>query len=223
MLASGFVALLVAPFVASWLAQAEPAPPENEAPAAPAAPAAALEPPSPRPNTVGVHARFAYRTDDDGAVAPRGGFSLGATFERRYANVGHRLGLGLDVDLFFDRFSGDAALVGYPPRELTQNSFVVLQTLSTIGLPLRAWVGAGGGVTVAYASGGVSSDMTFSHAELEPVARGAIGVDLPVAPHSAVVVRFDYTHPLTRPTLAGFANSPFGDFVDVGLGFQYRF
>ena len=59
--------------------------------------------------------------------------------------------------------------------------------------------------------------------EVQPVARGAAGVDLPCAPRSAIVVRVDYTHPLTRPTFAGMSESPFGDLIDVGVGYQYRF
>jgi hypothetical protein len=216
-------ASLPAAALAFWLAQAEPAPPEPVAPPSPAAPAALLEPPPARASAVGVHARFAYRPEDDGAVAPRGGFSLGATFERRYATVGKRLGLGLDVDFFFDRFGSQAESISLTPHLLTQTSFVALQTLSTDVATVRLWVGGGGGLTIAYASSALANGMGATTSEVQPVARAAAGADLPVAPRSAVVVRVDYTHPLTRPTFAGFAGSPFGDLVDVGLGFQYRF
>jgi len=37
------------------------------------------------------------------------------------------------------------------------------------------------------------------------------------------VARVDYTHPLTRPTFAGMSESPFGDLIDLGVGYQYRF
>jgi hypothetical protein len=50
-----------------------------------------------------------------------------------------------------------------------------------------------------------------------------VGLDVTVAPQMAVVVRADFTHPLSRPTFGGFASSPFGDLFDVGAGFLYRF
>jgi len=249
MSASFVAARLVAPVLASWLAQAEPAPiapqdpgtteaapgeaapaepaeaapSESAAPPSPASPTVLLEPPPPRPSAVGVHARFAYRPEDDGAVAPRGGFSLGATFERRYATVGARLGLGIGVELFFDRFGSEAESGTLMPHLLTQTSFVALQTLSVDVATARLWVGGGGGVTIAYASGAATNGAGTTSTEVQPVARGAAGVDLPFAPHSAIVARVDYTHPLTRPTFAGLSESPFGDLVDVGVGYQYRF
>jgi len=254
MSASFVAARLLAPVLASWLAQAEPASatpqepatadgapaapaeaataepappteaaPSEAAPPSPASPTTLLEPPSPRPSAVGVHARFAYRPEDDGAVAPRGGFSLGATFERRYATVGARLGLGIGVEFFFDRFGNEAETGTLMPHLLTQTSFVALQTLSTDVATARLWVGGGGGVTIAYASGAATNGVGTTSTEVQPVARGAAGVDLPFAPHSAIVARVDYTHPLTRPTFAGLSESPFGDLIDLGVGYQYRF
>jgi len=251
MSASLVAARLIAPVLASWLAQAEPAPAEPQQPAtadgapaevapaqaapaepapaepapppSPASPTALLEPPPPRPSAVGVHARFAYRPEDDGAVASRGGFSVGGTFERRYATVGARLGLGIGVEFFYDHFGYSGDSVTLMSHLLTQTSFVALQTLSTDVATARLWVGGGGGVTIAYASGAATNGVGTTSTEVQPVARGAAGVDLPCAPRSAIVVRVDYTHPLTRPTFAGMSESPFGDLIDVGVGYQYRF
>ena len=209
--------------VPAELAPAEPAPAEPVAPPSPAAPTALLEPPPARPSAVGVHARFAYRPEDDGAVAPRGGFSVGGTFERRYATVGARLGLGIGVEFFYDHFGYSGDSVTLMSHLLTQTSFVALQTLSTDVATARLWVGGGAGVTIAYASGAATNGVGTTSTEVQPVARGAAGVDLPFAPHSAIVARVDYTHPLTRPTFAGQSESPFGDLVDVGVGYQYRF
>jgi hypothetical protein len=249
MSASLVAARLIAPVLASWLAQAEPAPaappepaatdpaPAEAAPAAPAeaapadpvappspaAPATLFEPPPPHPSAVGVHARFAYRPEDDGAVASRGGFSVGGTFERRYATVGARLGLGVGVEFFYDHFGYSGDSVTLMTHLLTQTSFVALQTLSTDVATARLWVGGGAGVTIAYASGAATNGVGTTSTEVQPVARGAAGVDLPLAPRSAIVIRVDYTHPLTRPTFAGMSESPFGDLIDAGLGYQYRF
>jgi len=241
MSASLVAARLLAPVLASWLAQAEPAPAappepastdpapaeaapvEPVAPPSPAAPAVLLEPPASRPSAVGVHARFAYRPEDDGAVASRGGFSVGGTFERRYATVGARLGLGIGVEFFYDHFGYSGDTVTLMSHLLTQTSFVALQTLSTDVATARLWVGGGAGVTIAYASGAATNGVGTTSTEVQPVARGAAGVDLPFARRGAVVVRVDYTHPLTRPTFAGSSESPFGDLIDVGVGYQYRF
>lgn len=252
MSASLVAARLIAPVLACWLAQAEPAPatsrdpatvdgapaapsepsetappaetaPSEPAPPSPASPTALLEPPPPRPSAVGVHARFAYRPEDDGAVAPRGGFSVGGTFERRYATVGARLGLGIGVEFFYDHFGYSGDSVTLMSHLLTQTSFVALQTLSTDIATARLWVGGGAGVTIAYASGAATNGVGTTSTEVQPVARGAAGVDLPFGLRSAVVVRADYTHPLTRPTFAGSSESPFGDLIDVGVGYQYRF
>ena len=225
-MSASVLAALFAPALATWLAQAEPAPPDPSDPGpppSPAAPAALLEAPPARSTTVGVHARFSYRPEDDGAVAPRSGFSVGGTFERRYATVGARLGLGLDLDFFFDRFGSEAESGTLMPHLLTQTSFVALQTFSTDVAAVRLWVAGGAGVTIAYASGAAVNGVGTTSTEVQPVARAAAGVDLPVAPRCAVVARVDYTHPLTRPTFAGASDSPFGDLVDVGIGFQYRF
>jgi hypothetical protein len=194
--------------VASWLAQAEPAPPEPTGNTAPT-PAAPSEVTPRRPlHAVAVHGRFAYRPNDSGSGVPSEGFSLGGTLERRYAEVGGVLGLGAGLDFFFDRFAGDqknitsGTQVALYAHELTQTSFVALQTASLEHLPVRPWVAAGAGIAVG--------------AGARPVARGAAGIELGLTRSTAIAVRADLTHPLANP-------GTYGDILDVGLGFLERF
>src|SRR5580765_3101658 len=107
-----------------WLAQAEPAPAEPTptpaaaapSPAEPAPPAAApgaAEPapdpaPARRPSSMSVAARYARRLGAESTtLAPTSGFSLGATYQRRYLLLAERVGLGVDADLYYDHFAAD--------------------------------------------------------------------------------------------------------------------
>jgi hypothetical protein len=199
--------------VASLLAQAEPAPSEEPAPSPPASSPAAPSPPDDltprRPlHAVAVHGRFAYRPNDSGSGVPAAGFSLGGTFERRYASLGDILGLGVGLDFFFDRFASDqknmtsGTQIVLNARELMQTSFVALQTVALERLPVRPWIAAGGGIAVGQST--------------RPVARGAAGVELGLTRATAIAVRADLTHPLSDP-------GAYGDILDVGLGFLERF
>jgi hypothetical protein len=224
---------LAAAFVSSWLAQAEPAPVEPVPPAAP------LVDPAPvtRRNSVAFAARLAQRLGADAkALGPLTGFSVGLTYQRQYLLVAERLGLGLDVDFFYDRFSSDFQTaqpiepgIASPPdaqRTLSQTSFAALQTLSFDAAPAVAWLGAGLGVTVASFSTLEPALQPGSLSALQPLSRVAFGVDVTVAPRTAVGLRADFTHPFTNPTLTTTRNEtyrPFGDLFDVGLGLLYRF
>jgi hypothetical protein len=214
-------------FVASWLAQAEPAPPEPAAPSPPAPPTAAAIELSP-PTSLAVHGRFAYRPGGSVGAAPAAGFSLGATFEHRYASPVSVLGLGVAIDFFYDHFSRDGTFIEAMPELLTQTSFVALQTVSAELGRVRPWLAGGVGLTFAYFSGtGLTDTGTpmpgVSASKLQPLVRGAVGLDVTIAPQMAIVVRGDLTHPLTHPTFGGFGSSPFGDLVDIGVGLLYRF
>jgi hypothetical protein len=212
-------------FVASLFAQAEQAPPE---PAAPAPPPVASAPASSPPTSLALHGRFAYRPGDSVGPAPAAGFSLGATFEHRYAVVGDLVGLGVGVDFFHDRFSRDGQYMSTTPELLLQTSFVALQTVSVALGRVRPWVAGGGGLSFAHFTGTGLTDTGMplpgvSDNELQPLVRAAAGLDIGLRADLAVVVRADYTHPLTRPTFGGFAYSPFGDLVDAGVGVLMRF
>jgi hypothetical protein len=203
--------------VLSWLAQAEPAPPEapppSPAPPTGAQPAPAAAEPSEltprRPlHAVAVHGRFAYRPNDSGSGVPAEGFSLGGTFERRYADLSGGLALGVGLDFFFDRFASDekrmtdGVSTALYARELTQTSFVALQTVALERLPVRPYVAAGAGVAVGFST--------------HPVARGAAGVEMGLSRSTALAVRADLTHALSNAGATG-------DILDVGLGFVERF
>jgi hypothetical protein len=199
MFVSGAASALV---VVSWLAQAELAPAEEPpAPSAPMAPPLEASPRRPL-HSVAVHGRFAYRPNDSGSNVPRAGFSLGGTFERRYADLGNVFGLGVGLDFFFDRFSSDGTHVSLMPNALTQTSFVALQTVALDRLPVRPWVAAGAGVAV--------------ESSVRPVARGAAGVELGLTRSTAIALRADLTH-----ALSGAGST--GDILDVGLGLLERF
>ena len=108
----------------------------------------------------------------------------------------------MGVDLFFDRFSSDGTHISLMPRELTQTSFVALQTFALDHLPVRPWVAAGAGIAVG--------------ASVRPVARGAAGVELGLTRSTAIAVRADLTHALSNPGATG-------DILDLGLGLLERF
>jgi hypothetical protein len=230
---------LAAALASCWLAQAEPAPPEPPPPPAaptPGDPSEPSEPPA-RPNSMSVAARFAYRLGTPGSsLAPAAGFSLGATYQRRYLTLADRLGLGVDVDFFYDHFAADVQTaqpinnaVASPPdaqRVISQTSFAALQTLSVDAAPVVLWVGAGAGVTVASLSTPEVALQPGALTAVQPLGRAAVGVDVTIAPRTAVGLRADFTHPLTHPTLTtttGETYRPFGDLFDVGLGLLYRF
>jgi hypothetical protein len=180
--------------VASWIAQAELAPPEPPSPpAAQAAPAPASPPATPAPaspptpdepprlhvNAVAVHGRFAARAAGPEAGVPREGFSLGGSFDHRYAGVGGVFGFGAGLDFFFDRFASGS----------TQNSFVALQTVVYERAAIRPWVAAGAGLAVATSA--------------RAVVRGALGLELPFSRATAIAVRADLTHALSGDPVFG--------------------
>jgi hypothetical protein len=231
-LAAAFVSL-----ASSWLAQAEPAPVEPAPAPAPAAAPAGDRGPATRRNSMAVAARLAQRLGADAkALGPVTGFSLGVTYQRRYLLVAERLGLGLDVDFFYDHFAADFQTaqpiepgIASPPdaqRTLSQTSFAALQTLSLDAAPAVAWIGAGVGFTVASFSTLEPALQPGSLTAVQPLSRAAFGVDVTIAPRTAVGLRADFTHPFTNPTLTttrGETYRPFGDLFDVGLGLLYRF
>jgi hypothetical protein len=185
--------------VAGLLAQAEPAPPEAD-PGAPAAAApstaSAVEEPARKPDSVAVYGRLATRPAGPDAGVSREGFSIGAAFERRWGGLsgghGGALGFGVGLDFFFDHFTGGG----------TQHSFVALQTVALERLPVRPYVAVGAGLAV------VSS--------ARPVARGVVGVELPLPRATAIAVRADLTHALS-------GDGALADLVDVGVGLVQRF
>jgi hypothetical protein len=223
---------------------AEPAPPEP--PPLAAAPPVRLVPPStdseeppPAKNAVAVLGRFAYRLGSEGSsVGPRAGYAIGGWFERRYARLTRVLELGVVADFSYDHFAmGVQGSQMVAPgveqtyaadRVLTQTSFAALQSaaVALAGRAVRLWGAGGAGLTIAYFS---SPELVFrpgNTTAVQPLARAAGGLDVRVTNDGAVTLRADYAHPFTRPTFTsetGQSYSLFGDLLEVGLGFLYRF
>jgi hypothetical protein len=223
--------------IASWLAQAaDPAraPPEPPGPPEPRAPVDhAIPDPA---NALGVEARFAYRLATEGpGLGPNAGFSLGASYERRYGTVAG-LALGAAVDLYYDQFTtGVVGSTMVEPgveqtfngeRLLSQTSFAVMQKAALPVGRARPWLAAGAGVTIGYFSSPEIDLRPGQATVVQPLARAAAGVDVTVRGRAGVVVRADYTRVLTHPSFTTDLRQtyrPFGDLVDVGAGLLYRF
>jgi hypothetical protein len=225
--------MLAAALLASLWAQAEQAPAPPPAPARPAA----VTPPAAPPNGISVQARLAYRVGNDvQAVGPAAGFSLGGMFERRTFASRRGIELGAAIDFFYDHFS--TAVVGSAmdasgqetsfaaDRTLSRTSFALLQTAGWRTADFRIFAAAGVGVTIGYFSSPEVELRPGSKTAAQPLARGALGAEIALSALTAVVLRADYTHAFTRPTLttdAGPAYSLFGDTLDAGAGLLVRF
>jgi hypothetical protein len=184
-----------------------------------------------------VLGQFAYRLGSEGqSLGPAAGFSLGGSFEHRYLALPDDFELGAAVDFFYDRFA--TGVVGSSmvapgveqtfdgTRMLSETSFALLQTVAWRGGPVRPFLAAGVGLTIAYFS---SPELTLrpgSMDAVQPLARGVAGLDIAVSATAAVVVRFDYTSTFTRPTFT--TNQPvtyslLGDLLHLGAGVRVRF
>jgi hypothetical protein len=223
---------------------APPSAPESNAPGALLAPAPTPAP-SPAPNvapdaagpslyTASLLAGFAYRLTSD--VGPAAGFTLGGSFERRYAAPAPGLQLGVAVDFLFDQFSqgvqgttadaSGADVTFSATRTITDTSFAALQTLSLRVDRVRVWAGAGGGLSIGYFSSPELALRPGNATAYLPMGRGVLGADLAINDHVAVGVRAAYTFMFTDPiytTAAGQSFHLFGDLLDIHAGFFYRF
>ena len=111
-------------------------------------------------------------------------------------------------------------------RMLSETSFALLQTAAWRAGPVRPFVAAGVGVTIAYFSSPEIDLRPGSKDAVQPLARGVAGIDVAVSATTAVVLRVDYTHTFTRPTYTtnqAVTYSLFGDLLHVGAGLLVRF
>jgi hypothetical protein len=212
--------MLAAAVVATWLAQAEPAPSES----APAAPVTAQPPPpAPTPdNTVGVYAGVGHRLGPEAqAFAPRTDLSIGGSYRWRYFSLPEGLELAAGVDFFYDQFRS-----GLEANMVSQNSFVATQTVAWRWRRLRPFVLGGAGVTFGYARvDGAQVDSA------QPLVRGGVGLDVTVTHNIGISLRGTYTLLLTRPTVtvaatpttAAVTYSALGNFLDADLGVVFQF
>jgi hypothetical protein len=251
--------MLAALLLGSWLAQAEPAPPDpgppvwgpaQTTPTTPASPGAAGAPPVPsgggsgapeparRPprNTVTLLLGLGVRLGSEGgALGPRPGFSVGGSYERRYAALTPELELGAALEFLFDQFSQAAQGPTMPPsgdqlsfsrRTFSETTFAALQTAGVRAGRMRAHAGVGGGLAIgAFSSPEVALQPGSSHA-YQPFARGVAGFDVELREGIALGLRAGYTFMLTAPsytTTTGQVLHLFGDVLDIHAGLFYRF
>jgi hypothetical protein len=236
--------MLAAALLASWWAQAEPAPdatpPQSPATAAPAAgprPAATatVAPAAPPPvldNAFGVYACFARRLGSEGqSIGPANGVSVGGDYERRYFDLPTGFELGAGLDFFYDRFSSDLSGSmqldpGLAQRVVSQTSFALMQTVGWRRGRVRPFGKVGLGATIAFFSSPEIALRPGSFDAVQPLARGAAGLSVDVIRGIAVSLQGTYTHTFTRPVFTtddGHAYSFLGDVLDLGLGVVMQF
>jgi hypothetical protein len=209
--------MLAAAVLASWVAQAEPAPPPPAAPVV----AKPAPPPATPDNTVGVYAGIGHRVGPEARTfAPVTDISIGGSYEWRYWSSPNGFELGVGLNFFFDQFRK-----GSDPPVVSQNSFAATQVGAWRWRRLRPFALAGAGVSIGYAF--LGAGLTAA----QPLVRGGAGLEVAIVKNIAVVVRGTYTLILTRPTLTlpatpytdAITYSPLGNFLDADLGVAFQF
>lgn len=224
--------MLPALVLASWWAQADPAPAAppavpNVAPGTPAVPTGA-------DNRFALGAGYARRLGaEGGTLGPRNGFAVGADYERRFLALPNLLELSAGLEFRYDKFQ--TAVSGTPipgevqaysgDRVLSQTSFAAVADGAWRWRRLRPFVQIGAGATIAYFS---SPEMNLRPGNLtavQPLARGTAGLDVAITGQIGITVRVAYTHVFTHPTLTTDATSGapatysfLGDLFDAGAG-----
>lgn len=229
--------MLAAALLVSLWAQAEPAPPEPGAPP-PAAPVVATPspPPSDKDNTIGIYFGWGRRLGNEpNVVGPANGISVGGSYQRRYLTLGDGFELGAGVDFFYDKWqTGVTGSTMVAPgqeqtfpseRVISQTSFALLQTGVWRRGRARTFLGVGPGFTIGYFS---TPELTFrpgSFDAVQPMLRGAAGVDVVITHDTAVALRAGYTLVFTHPTYTPSTTtySFLGDFFDLGAGVVFQF
>jgi len=239
--------MLAAAVLASWLAQAEPAPaepataePTTATPTAASAPGAVAPTPTnptnppwpPAPdNAVGVYAGWGHRLGNEAqTVGPANGISVGGTYQRRYLTLVGNLELGAGLDFFYDKYQTDvtgSAMVT-PGQEQTfsaeriisQASFALTQTVAWRRGRVRPFAQLGLGFAIAYFSTPEIAFRPGSFDAAQPFGRGSVGLDVGVTHDVGISVRAGYTQVFTHPTyMPGTTSYSFlGNSLDVDLG-----
>jgi hypothetical protein len=220
--------MLPALVLASWWAQAEPAPVEPTPP--PPAPA-----PLPLPdNRLDITAGYGRRLGDAAAtVGPRSGFGLSAGYTRRLVPLPHDFDVTAGLEFAYDKFATRVSTTVLAPsgeiqtmaddRVLSEASFAATGGLSWGWRRVRPFAQLGVGVSLAYFS---SPEMALSPGHLtaaQPLVRGAGGLAIAITPEIAVTIRLAYTHLLTHPTVNSTTPSFLGDLLDAGAGVALGF
>jgi len=232
--------MLPALVLASWWAQAEPAPVEP----APAPPAVAPQPPPPvrvfndrLAITLGYGARLG---DEPSRVGPRNGFAVSAGHEHRFVPLPRQFDFGAGVEFDYHKFATTVTGTVMPTPGQTQTysgdrllsyaTFLATGSLSWRWSPIRPYAQLGAGVSIAYFNTPETALSPGSLTAAQPVARVAGGLDIAITAEIAVTVRLAYTHPFTHPTLTTDASSGapatysfLGDLFDAGAGVALGF
>jgi hypothetical protein len=239
--------MLAAAVLASWLAQAEPAPSEPMpaepttatpttagAPSAPivAAPAPTNPPSPPAPdNAVGVYAGWGHRLGSEAqTVGPANGISVGGSYQRRYLTLLGNLELGAGLDFFYDKYerdvTGSAAVAAgqeqtfASQRIISQASFALTQTIAWRQGRVRPFAQVGFGFAVSYFS---TPELTFrpgTFDAVQPLGRGTVGLDVGITHDIAISLRAGTTLVFSHPAyMPGTMSYSFlGNSLDVDLG-----
>jgi hypothetical protein len=221
--------MLAAAVLASWVAQAEPAPAPPSAAPVVARPA----PPTPTDNTVAVYAGVAHRVGPEAhTFAPATDIAVGGSYQWRYWSWPAGFELGVGLDFFYDQFRK-----GSDPPMVSQSSFAITQTAAWRWRRLRPFVLAGAGVSIGYAAAGTTvapgqpAAASPSTTAAQPLLRVGVGVEVRVVQNIAVVLRGSYTLLFTRPTITipatmttdAVTYSPLGNFLDATAGVAFQF
>ncbi|HTB57138.1 MAG TPA: hypothetical protein VLC06_04655 [Polyangia bacterium] len=226
--------MLAAVVLASWLAQAEPAPAETTPSAASAASVAiapAPAPPSTPDNAVGVYGGWGRRLGSEAqTVGPANGISVGGSYQRRYLTLLDHLELGAGLDFFYDKYETDvtgSAMVApgeeqtfSAERIISQASFALTQTVAWRQGRVRPFAQLGLGFAISYFSTPEIAFRPGSFDAAQPLGRGSVGLDVRVTHDVGISVRAGYTLVFTHPAyMPGTTSYSFlGDSLDVDLG-----
>jgi len=224
--------MLAAAVLASWVAQAQPAPPPSAAPV--------VATPAPRPplpdNTIGVYFGWGRRLGSGpDVVGPANCISVGGSYQRLYLTLGYGFELGAGIDFFYDKWqegvTGSTMVAAaeeqtFPAtRVISQTSFALLQTGAWRRGRVRAFLGVGLGFTIAYFSTPELLYRPGTFDAAQPILRGATGLDIILTHDTAIALRAGYTLVLTHPTYtpSDTTYSFLGDFLDLGGGVVFQF
>jgi hypothetical protein len=226
--------MLAAAVLASWLAQAEPAPAETT-PSAPSTTSVAIAPapapPSTPDNEVGVYGGWGHRLGSEAqTVGPANGISVGGSYQRRYLTVLDQLELGAGLDFFYDKYQTDvtgSAMVApgqeqtfSAERVISQASFALMQTVAWRQGRVRPFAQVGVGFAISYFSTPELAFRPGSFDAVQPLGRGTVGLDVGVTHDIGISLRAGYTlvftHPAFKPETTSY--SFLGDSLDVDLG-----
>jgi hypothetical protein len=247
--------LLAGPLLALLLAQAEPAPPTPTDPGpapGPSAPVGPAEPaplPSPSPPgappaalvgpdraqvigiALGATRRVGQAAKD---IPPRHGLVFSSQLGRRYLLVDDRVDLGLAFQFGFSRFATDvsvSAAPGQPPfedvRTLTYYDLALLHTAALMLGPVRPFLAAGGGISLAHFST-IEPHLSPGEARTtRALLLGALGLDVMViGDETRVGLELDGSYLIQPPSFAatdGRRRSLFGSRLALALWLRHAF